>query len=122
VTTRATRSSREEGTVVGTRRSTLASRLKPIYGDVNGNLDAFVGMVSEPHATGSELGELQLAIWRKQFTALRDGDRFFYLNDLTVLNGIRDAFGIDFRRSPAQIIRDNVPGAQVADDVFKAEV
>ncbi len=58
-----------EGAVSGTRRSTLASRLKAIYGDVNGNVDAFVGMVSEPHASGSELGELQLAIWRKQFAA-----------------------------------------------------
>jgi peroxidase len=111
----------EEGAVVGTRRSTLASRLRAIYGDVNGNVDAFVGMVSEPHASGSELGELQLAIWRRQFAALRDGDRFFYLNDLAVLNAIRDGLGVDFRRTLAQIIRDNVPGAQVADDVFEAE-
>ena len=81
---------------------------------------AFVGMVSEPHAWGSELGELQLAIWRRQFAALRDGDRLFYLNDLAVLNGIRDGLGVDFRRTLAQIIRDNVPGAQVADDVFEA--
>jgi hypothetical protein len=110
----------EEGAVEGTRRSTLTSRLRAIYGSVNGNVDAFVGMVSEPHAPGSELGELQLAIWRKQFAALRDGDRFFYLNDLAVLNGIRDGLGIDFRRTLAQIIRDNVPGAQVADDVFEA--
>jgi hypothetical protein len=42
------------------------------------------------------------------------------LNDLAVLNGIRDGLGIDFRRTLAQIIRDNVPGAQVADDVFEA--
>jgi hypothetical protein len=109
-----------EGAVAGTRRSTLASRLKAVYGGVNGNVDAFVGMVSEPHVPGSELGELQLAIWRKQFAALRDGDRFFYLNDLPVLNAIRDRLGIDFRRSLAQIIRDNVPGTQVADDVFEA--
>ena len=27
---------------------------------------------------GTEFGELQLAMWRTQFTALRDGDRFFY--------------------------------------------
>ena len=73
------------------------------------------------HVSGTELGELQLAIWRKQFAALRDGDRFFYLNDLPVLNAIRDQLGIDFRRTLAQVIRDNVPGAQVADDVFEAE-
>jgi hypothetical protein len=110
-----------EGAVQGTRAATLAARLKAIYGDVNGNVDAFVGMVSEPHVNGAEFGELQLAIWRKQFTAIRDGDRFFYQNDLTVLNAIRDRLGINFRRTLAQIIRDNVPGADVANDVFEAE-
>src|SRR3954468_8668239 len=110
-----------EGAIVGSRASTLASRLRAIYGNVDGNVDAFVGMVSEPHAAGSELGELQLAIWRTQFTALRDGDRFFYRNDLNVLNAIRNRLGIDFRRTLAQIIRDNVPGAVVPDNVFAAE-
>ncbi len=38
-------------------------------------------MVAEPHVTGTEFGPLQLAIWKRQFTALRDGDRFFYAND-----------------------------------------
>ena len=44
-------------------------------------VDAFVGMVAEPHVPGTEFGELQLAIWTRQFEALRDGDRFFYGND-----------------------------------------
>ena len=66
--------------VSGTRRSTIAARLKAIYGNVN-KVDAFVGMVAEPHVAGTEFGKLQLAIWKKQFAALRDGDRFFYRND-----------------------------------------
>ena len=66
--------------VVGVRRTTLAARLKAIYDDTD-KLDAFVGMVSERHVPGTEFGELQLAIWKQQFQALRDGDRFFYLND-----------------------------------------
>ncbi len=64
--------------VSGLRRTPLAARLKAIHGDV-ARLDAFVGMVSEPHLPGSELGELQHAMWRAQFEALRDGDRFHYL-------------------------------------------
>ena len=68
----------EEDAVSGTRRTT--SRLRTIYGDM-GTLGAFVGMVSESHVRGTELGELQLAVWRPQFEALRDGDRFFYLDD-----------------------------------------
>ena len=30
---------------------------------------------------GTEFGPVQLALWRRQFTALRDGDRFFYGRD-----------------------------------------
>jgi peroxidase len=108
-----------EGAVQAVRRTTLAARLRAVYGDVN-NVDAFTGMVSERHAAGSEMGELQRAIWKRQFEAIRDGDRFFYRNDLLVLNAIRDAFGIDFRRQLSQIIRDNVPGTQVEDNVFEA--
>jgi hypothetical protein len=103
--------------VVGIRRTTLAARLRAIYGDVD-NLDAFVGMVAERHVTGSEFGELQLAIWRKQFEALRDGDRFFYLND-PVLSEIERSFGITYRRTLAQVIEDNT-GADVQPNVFKA--
>jgi hypothetical protein len=60
--------------VAGKRRSTLAARLRAIYGSVD-KVDAFVGMVSERHVGGTEFGELQRAIWREQFEALRDGDR-----------------------------------------------
>ena len=58
----------------------MAARLRAIYGNVN-NVDAFTGMVAERHVPGTEFGELQLAIWKRQFQALRDGDRFFYGND-----------------------------------------
>src|SRR5438874_2415365 len=56
----------EEEVVLGVRRTTVAARLKAIYGTVD-RLDAFVGMVSEPHVKHTEFGELQLAIWAKQF-------------------------------------------------------
>ena len=71
---------RKRDAVTGVRRTTLAARLKAIYGNVD-NVDAFVGMVSERHVPGTEFGQLQLAIWKDQFTRLRDGDRFFYQND-----------------------------------------
>jgi len=81
----------QEAAVVGIRRTTLAARLKAIYGRVD-KLDAFVGMLSEHHVRGTEFGELQLAIWKKQFSAARDGDRFFYLND-PALPAIERAYG-----------------------------
>ena len=71
-----------EGTATsGVRRSTVAARLRAIYGTVN-NVDAFVGMVAEPHMPGQRVRRAAARdLWRQQFTALRDGDRFFYGND-----------------------------------------
>ena len=106
-----------EAAVTGVRRTTLAARLKAIYGSVD-KVDAFVGMVSERHLRGSEFGELQLAMWKRQFEATRDGDRFFYAND-PQLAQIRSQYGIDYRRTLADLIRLNT-GATVANNVFKA--
>ena len=106
-----------EEAVVGIRRSTLAARLKAIYGDVN-RIDPFVGLISERHLPGAEVGELQNAIWKKQFEALRDGDRFFYAND-PALPAIERELGISYRVTLAQVIRRNTD-AVVADDVFHA--
>ncbi|MDT5035709.1 MAG: peroxidase, partial [Micromonosporaceae bacterium] len=102
------------------QRTTSAARLKAIYnGDLN-SVDAFAGMISERHLPGSEFGELQNAIWAKQFTALRDGDRFFYGNS-PVLDQIRTTYGIDFRRTLAQVIASNtdIPAAELQANVFK---
>jgi hypothetical protein len=91
--------------VVGIRRSTLAARLQAIYGRGNvGKVEAFVGMVSEPHLAGRELGQLQLAMWQKQFQALRDGDRFFYGNDTYLNTTVRNRYGIDYRHTLAELI------------------
>jgi heme peroxidase len=101
------------------RRCTVAARLKALYGSVS-NLDAFTGMLAEKHLTGSELGELQLATWKDQFGAARDGDRFFYLND-PLQSYIRGNFGIDSRRTLAQVIAANtdLPAAQLPANVFR---
>jgi Animal haem peroxidase len=106
--------------VEGVRRTTLAARLKSIYKQVD-KVDPFVGMVSEPHVPGTEFGELQLAIWSKQFTALRDGDRFFFLND-PGLSMIKRHFGIDYRTTLGRLIALNtdIPADDLADDVFLA--
>jgi hypothetical protein len=103
----------------GVRRCTIAAKLRAIYGSV-GNVDAFSGMVAEPHVPGSELGELQLAIWKDQFRAARDGDRFFYQND-PLQSFIRTNFGIDSRKTLAQVIAANtdVPLASLPSNVFR---
>jgi len=100
------------------RRSTTAARLRGIYGNVNA-IDAFVGMTAEAHVPGTEFGELQLAIWTREFQRLRDGDRFFFGNDQG-LSFIRNTYGIDYKRTLAQIIASNtdIPAADLNPDVF----
>ena len=107
----------DEDAVVGIRRTTLAARLMAIYGSVD-KVDAFVGMVSEPHVAGTELGLLQLAIWKRQFEALRNGDRFYYEND-PILSMIQQTYGVTYRHTLAELIKLNT-GATVAPNVFVA--
>jgi hypothetical protein len=109
----------ESSAVTGARRTTLAARLKAIHTSVD-RLDAFTGMVSEPHLPGAELGELQLAIWQRQFQVLRDGDRFFYLND-PGLSLIQRRLGIDFRHTLAELIALNtdIERGELADNGFR---
>jgi hypothetical protein len=111
----------ESDAVVGIRRTTTAARLRGVYGLV-ARLDAFTGMISERHVRGTDFGELQLALWRRQFTALRDGDRFFYGND-PGLSLIRQRFGIDFRVRLGDVIAANtdIPRGELAANVFIAE-
>lgn len=45
------------------------------------NVDVFTGILAEKHLPGSVFGELMNAVLLKQFTALRDGDRFYFEND-----------------------------------------
>ena len=109
---------RQDSAVAGLRRTTLAARLKAIYGTVD-EVEAFVGMVAERHVRGTELGPLQLALWTRQFRALRDGDRFFYAND-RALEQIRRRYGIDYRVTLAQLVARNagVEATALAPNVF----
>jgi hypothetical protein len=62
-----------------TSNVTVQQELQQVYGNVN-NIDAFVGALAEDHVAGADVGPLTKAVLVNQFTRLRDGDRFFYLN------------------------------------------
>jgi hypothetical protein len=106
----------QEQAVSGIRGSTLASRLRVVYGDVD-DVDAFVGMLCEPHRDGAELGELQESIWRDQFVRLREGDRFFYAVD-PALPLIEQEFGIGYEVTLAGLIERDF-GVRTQDNVFQ---
>jgi hypothetical protein len=83
-------------------------------------VDAFTGMISERHLPGTDLGQLQTAIWTREFTRLRDGDRFFFGNQLQGLNTIRQQYGIDFRTNLGDVIARNsdIPRDEMNENVF----
>ena len=54
--------------------------LVDLYGDVE-SVDAWVGLLAEDHMPGALFGQTLMHIMSEQFSALRDGDRFYYEND-----------------------------------------
>lgn len=104
--------------ITSVQRTPVAARLKAIYGDVN-LVDAFVGMIAEEHLSGSEFGELQHAMWKQEFENLRDGDRFFYLNDPDLAQ-IKARYGISYEYKLSDIITNNtnLDSEDIQDNVF----
>ncbi len=57
----------------------VQAKLEAAYGDVD-SIDVWVGALAEDHVPGASVGELVSTVLAEQFTALRDGDRFWYQN------------------------------------------
>jgi hypothetical protein len=66
----------------------VQQQLAAAYGSVD-NIDPFEGGLAEDHVAGSDMGPLFTAIIADQFARLRDGDRFFYLNEHFNRNELR---------------------------------
>jgi hypothetical protein len=58
---------------------TVQAELKSVYGTVD-KVDLWVGGLAENHVAGGSMGQTFTRIIADQFQRLRDGDRFFYLN------------------------------------------
>ncbi|MGF1601065.1 MAG: peroxidase family protein [Thermosynechococcaceae cyanobacterium] len=94
----------------------LAGKYASVYTSVN-DVDLWVGGLGEQHVNGGVLGETFSTIVADQFTRLRDGDRFFYANELESLEWLDpDIQNTTF----ADIIRSNTENAfLVQDNPFK---
>ncbi|MBT8207905.1 MAG: hypothetical protein KJO18_06505 [Acidimicrobiia bacterium] len=80
------------------------------------DVDAWVGLLSEPHRPGAFVGETLYRVIRDQFVRLRDGDRFWYRAYLPP-----DMVDLVEDQTLAVIIRRNTDiGMELADDVFVA--
>jgi hypothetical protein len=91
---------------------TVAAALSLAYDGDLSDLDLWAGLISEAHVAGGSFGETTLAILGDQFVRIRDGDRFFYLNDPDLLpGGGLDSlgFGVDYfdQLTLSEVIRNN---------------
>jgi hypothetical protein len=57
----------------------LQAQLKTVYGNIE-QVDLFIGGLAEPHAANAVVGPTFQRIIADQFSALRAGDRYFWLN------------------------------------------
>jgi hypothetical protein len=92
----------------------VQKELQASYGSVD-NIDPFEGGLAEDHLPGSDMGPLFTRILADQFTRLRDGDRFFYLNEhlnADELNILQQG------NTLAKVIEANTPITNLQSDVF----
>lgn len=106
-----------------TQNTQEAIALEQAYnGDIE-KLDPWVGMLAEAPMPGALFGETIVEILKRQFSALRDGDRFYYLNDPDLneekRNEIRNTRLIDVirRNTGIEIMQDDVFAAMNHEDV-----
>jgi hypothetical protein len=98
----------------------VQQELQQAYGSVD-NIDPFEGGLAEDHVKGSDVGPLFQAIMVDQFTRLRNGDRFFYLNESWTPDELRL---LGQGNTLAKVIEDNTDITNLQSDVmvFKASI
>jgi hypothetical protein len=92
----------------------LQQELQQAYGSVD-NIDGFEGGLAEDHVPGSDVGPLFQAIMADQFTRLRDGDRFFYLNESWTPDEVKL---LQQGNTLAKVIEANTDVTNLQSDVF----
>lgn len=91
--------------------------LENLYNDDINLVDPWAAMIAERSMTGSIFGPTIQAILGKQFTDLRNGDRFYYLND-PLLSEEEKAMISDLRMSDIIMLNSDVDLMQ--DNVFES--
>jgi hypothetical protein len=97
-----------------TENDAVQNALQATYGTVD-KIDPFEGMLAEDHLLGADVGPTIKAILAKQFAALRDGDRFFYLNE--TLN-LEELSLISQGNTLAKVIKNNTGITNLQSNVF----
>lgn len=92
----------------------LQQKLASVYDNVD-QIDLWVGGLAEDHVEGAMVGELLVTLLSRQFTVLRDGDRFWYENQFSE----QEIAELE-QTSLAVIIRRNTAiGRELPDNIFQ---
>lgn len=96
--------------------------LLTLYSSVD-DIDPWVGMLAEAHMHGTLFGPTVMKIMEVQFTRLRDGDRFYFLNDPVLSPTEKDKIlattlhDIIMRNTGIILMQDNVFDAMPHEDI-----
>jgi len=97
----------------------LAIQFASVYDTVD-DVDLWIGGLAEVHVNGGMVGETFFEIMTDQFGRTRDGDRFFYLNELDDLSILAPDILSD--TTLANVIRRNSSISNIQDNVFLLSV
>jgi hypothetical protein len=92
----------------------MRQKLAAIYQDID-NIDPWVGFLAEDHIPGSIFGQTAKSVIEDQFTALRDGDRYYYENDTTISPTLKQRIK---RTLLSDIIKRNTGLENIQDSIF----
>ena len=98
-----------------TTNSEEAALMESVYGSID-NVDAWVGMLAEPHIDGGLFGNLVTTMMERQFQSLREGDRFYFENMDFKESEMEEILSVSLR----DILMRNTSISIMQDEVFKA--
>ena len=100
-----------------TEKNELNQQLYDVYGDMD-DIDPWVGFLAEDHMPNGLFGETVKTIMERQFTALRDGDRFYYEIDPVLSEEEKIEI---FNTRLSDIIKRNSNISNLQTNVFRAK-
>lgn len=96
-----------------TSDTTVQSKLASLYDSVD-EIDPWIGCLVEDHLPGAGVGELVATILKDQFGKLREGDRFYYENNVSLSDGERS----EIRNTKLSDIINRNTNVTISEDAF----
>ncbi|PXF42140.1 Peroxinectin A [Gracilariopsis chorda] len=96
-----------------TRNRGTQARLSEAYDSVD-DIEAWIGLMAEDPSGSAAMGRTNVELWKREFTRLRDGDRWFYLD-----NDRHGAIPTEVLDAVPGLSRDLFSGRPLFEDLLK---